>query len=454
MHIFSSSTLRTALPAAASALLLLAGCSPDQPVPALSSNGLDLTRYVAVGDSYTAGFADGGLTSASQSYSYANLIAGQFTKVDANATFTQPLLASGAGTGYLTLTGFDANGLPRTARVKPASTSARFINTAGCNGADTLYLYPRAATTLPQNLGVPGLRLSQIGIAGIGNTANLNRVGLFNPYFERLLPANDNRTYLQVVTSASANASFFTFFAGLDDLLPYVVSGGSCGPLPDASALTANARLLLAQLSAGGRPGVVALPPSLFTLPVLRLSRGLDVQQRLRQNSATANDTLFVRTFTGAIQAVSGEDYVLPNGQRRIGRLESVTGAPQTRPYGSRQNPVTGADVLDYLEVARISQVAEDFRTGMLGLANTTFRLPLLDTNDALFSQVAGNINVNGVNYTPELVRGNFYSLDRITLTPRGNALLANLFLRKINESYNTSIPLINVNNLPTQANP
>ncbi|AII52941.1 hypothetical protein [Hymenobacter sp. APR13] len=454
MHTFSTSILRAALPATAGALLLLAGCSPDQPVPALSSNGLDLTRYLAVGDSYTAGFADGGLTSASQSYSYANLIAGQFAKVDANATFTQPLLADGAGTGYLTLAGFEANGLPRTTRVKPAATLARFVNTTGCNGADTLYLYPRAGATLPQNLGVSGLRLSQISIAGLGNTANLTRIGLFNPYFERLLPANDNRTYLQVVTTASANASFFTFFAGLDDLLPYVVSGGNCGPLPSASTLTANARLLLAQLSAGGRAGVVALPPSLATLPVLRLSRGLDVQQRLRQNTATANDTLFVRAFTGAIQVVSGEDYVLPSGQRRIGRLESVTGAPQTRPYGSRQNPVSGADVLDYLEVARISQVAEDFRTGMAALANTTFKLPLIDTNDALFSQVAGNININGVNYTPELVRGNFYSLDRTTLTPRGNALLANVFLRKINESYNTSIPLINVNNLPTQANP
>lgn len=452
MYTFSTSILRAALPATASALLLLAGCSPDQPVPALSSNGLDLTRYVAVGDSYTAGFADGGLTSASQAYSYANLIAGQFAKVDANATFTQPLLADGAGTGYLTLAGYDANGLPRTHRVKPAATLARFINTAGCNGADTLYLYPRAASTLPQNLGVPGLRLSQISITGIGNSANLTRVSLFNPYFERLLPANDNRTYLQVVTTASASASFFTFFAGLDDLLPYVVSGGSCGPLPSSSTLTANARLLLAQLSAGGRPGVVALPPSLTSLPVLRLSRGLEVQQRLRQNSP--NDTLFVRAFTGAIQPVSGEDYVLPSGQRRLGRLESTTGAPQTRPYGSRQNPVSGADVLDYIEVARISQVAEDFRTGMLGLANTTFKLPLIDTNDALFSQVAGSINVNGVNYTPELVRGNFYSLDRITLTPRGNALLANVFLRKINESYNTSIPLLNVNELPTQANP
>ncbi|SHK61820.1 hypothetical protein [Hymenobacter psychrotolerans] len=454
MRIFSSSLSRTALPAVATVLLTLAGCSPDQNEPAPSSGNLNLTRYLAVGDSYTAGYADGGLTRQSQTYSYANMLANQFALVNPDAEFSLPLLEEGNGTGYLTLVSLQENGLPTTRRVPAASTLGRFINAAGCNGADTVYQYPRAATTLPQNLGVPGLRLTQIATPGLGNAANLTRVGLFNPYFERILPAANNSSYLQVVTAASPNATFFTFFAGLDDVLPYVVSGGSCGPLPSGSTMAQNARQLLTQLTANGRQGIIALPPALTTLPVLRLNNGLNLQERLRTSTNRPAYTLYVRAFNGAVQPVSGEDYILPAGQRRIGRLESTTGAPQTVPYGDEQNPVSGSDVLDYIEFSRINGAMTLYRDELRTLNQNTFKQPLIDVNTALFQQVADQINVNGVPYTSELVRGNFYSLDGYTLTPRGNALLANTFLRVINETYGANIPLLNVNDLPTKVNP
>ena len=454
MRNFSFSFGRVALPAVATALLTFAGCSPDQTEPAPSSGSLNLTRYLAVGDSYTAGFADGGLTRQSQTYSYANMLANQVALVNTEAEFSLPLLDDGAGTGYLTLVGLQDNGRPVTRKVPAATTLGRFINVAGCNGADTVYQYPRAATTLPQNLGVPGLRLTQIATAGLGNAANLTRVGLFNPYFERILPATSNSTYLQVVTTASPNATFFTFFAGLDDMLPYLLSGGSCGPLPSGSTMAQNAGQLLTQLTANGRNGVIALPPALTTLPLLRLSNGVALQERLRASSNRPTYTLYVRAFNGALQPVSGDDYILPAGQRRIGRLESVTGAPQTVPYGDEQNPITGSDVLDYIEFSRINGAMTLYRDELRTRNQTTFKQPLIDVNDALFQQVADQINVNGVLYTSELVRGNFYSLDGYSLTPRGNALLANTFLRVINSTYDTNIPLLNVNNLPTKVNP
>jgi hypothetical protein len=49
-------------------------------------------------------------------------------------------------------------------------------------------------------------------------------------------------------------------------------------------------------------------------------------------------------------------------------------------------------------------------------------------------------------------VRGNFFSLDYYSLTPRGNDLLANTFIAAINKAYRSNIPAIDVNSLPTTA--
>ena len=240
--------LRAGLVAAGT--LLLAACAPgqDNPTPATTIN---VSRYVAVGDSYTAGVSAGGLTRASQNYSFPNLLAQQLSRASTAATFSQPLLEDGSGAGYLTLVEYmPTTGVPRVRRVAGQAVVRSVINPAACGGPDTVRLLSRSATSasLPQNLGVPGLQVGQIEVANLGNATNATPGGNFNPYFERLLPAADSRTYLQTVTTASTSATFFTFFMGLDNLLPYVRSGGTCGPLPVSSLTTLmknNAKKLL-----------------------------------------------------------------------------------------------------------------------------------------------------------------------------------------------------------------
>ena len=100
----------------AAAALLLNACAPgqDAPTPATSVN---VSRYLAVGDSYTAGYSAGGLTRTSQEYSFPNLLARQLRGASPEATFSQPLLETGTGTGYLDLVYFSAAGFPRVRRV-------------------------------------------------------------------------------------------------------------------------------------------------------------------------------------------------------------------------------------------------------------------------------------------------------------------------------------------------
>ena len=453
----------------AAAALLLTACAPGQDAPAPVA-GVDVSYYVAVGDSYTAGLSAGGLTRASQEYSYPNLLARQLRLVAPNVPFAQPLLEAGSGTGYLALAGFAPGEVPLTRRVAGTAVRRQVINSAACGGPDTVRLFTRSqsANALPQNLGLPGLLLGQIETIGLGNEASATPGAAFNPYFERLLPAVDSRTYLQAVTAAAAPATFFTFFAGLDDVMAYVRSGGKCGIATSAltTRLRTNAAKLLAVLSKNGtRPGIIAQLPELASLPILR--QGLALRASLQ---ATFRDTagLYIEDpiFFGQSRPITGGDYVLATALPRLGRPTPVlvNGVTLTLPYGrDRRNPVRDADVLDETEeYNRIKQVVTDYNDALEVLAKTS-NLPVINTsvnkdgrtlklNDALFGPVANRIAVGGVVYTAEPLRGNFFSLDYYTLTPRGNALLANAFIAALNRAYRVNIPAVGVNSLPTSA--
>ena len=449
--------------------VLLHACAPGQDAPAPTA-GPNLSRYLAVGDSYTAGFSAGGLTRASQEYSFPNLLARQLRQAAPNATFSQPLLETGSGTGYLDLVDFSAAGFPRARRVAgQAVRNAPIVNPNACGGPDTVRLLTRSASAsaLPQNLGVPGLLLPQIETADLGNEARATPGAAFNPYFERLLPAADSRTYLQAVTDAAATATFFTYFQGLDDLLPYVRSGGQCGPLPNstfAKQLTDNAKKVLDLLTAAGRPGIIAKLPALATLPLLRLGKAYDLQARLR-TSFGDTATLYVEAPFGSTvsQPIADGDYVLATTLPRIGRPVSVQvgGTTQMLPYGRNiRTPLRDADVLDKDELGRITGVLNTYNN-YLEVQAGLYKLPVitaagsertLDLNVALFNQVAGVISVGGVQYSSEPVRGNFFSLDYYSLTPRGNGLLANAFITAFNKAYRANLSGIDVNSLPATA--
>lgn len=449
----------------AAGVALLQSCAPSQDAPAPAST-LDLSHYVAVGDSYTAGFSNGGLTRNSQQYAYPNLLAQSFQRVAPGATFTQPLFEQGAGTSYLTLVSYAGSGLPVLRRVPGSGVGTPYTTPTSCGLVDTVAQLTRSTTagTLPQNLGLPGLRLSQINASGLGNQANAVPGQSFNPYFERLLPANENTTYLQAVTTAASSATFFTFFQGFDEFLPYLRSGGTClNLLPNSTNLNTNARTILDVLTANNRRGIIVQVPNLNLLPLLSLGKGLELQQRLQQANGN-KDTLFILTGDGVSQPIitlpiTDADFVLATAIPRIGTPVSVNGV--SYPYGhSRLAPIANADVLDQSEFNRINVARTTFNRFLNEtLARDRYKMVSIggkfafDLGEDLFSQVNSQISINGVPYTTEPVRGNFFSLDYYSLTPRGNALLANALIRAINQAYRSSIPYVSVNDLPTTAN-
>ena len=62
----------------AALILLTASCKEEEPVEIVPSSGsANFSRYIAIGNSLTAGFADGGLYLSGQINSFPNILAGQ-----------------------------------------------------------------------------------------------------------------------------------------------------------------------------------------------------------------------------------------------------------------------------------------------------------------------------------------------------------------------------------------
>lgn len=450
-------------------LLALSACVPDQTEPVPNAAQLNFSNYVAVGDLYSAGFSNGGVTPRSQLLSFPNLLAYQFSLARPGISFVQPIVGGEAGTGYLRLRELSAAGLPLTERVPVArqNVRAKYLFSTICGTSDTAYVYSRAQNTkLPNNLAVPGLRLAQLNIAGLGSEANAMAGTAFNSYFERLLPANDSRTYLRAVNNSKA--TFFTLLVGLEDILPYALKGGECVARPNTSTNKRlredNLRTLLDSLTANGRPGAVASIPALGTLPYFQVGRGLRVQELVKA-------TIYVLpSNSDEVRPIDNEDRILPAYLSLLGQPVAYTtpdGSTASLPYGlDARVPLTRGQVLDQNEFIAVNQIITDLNTLLKNLTDPKsgsykYQVAFVDVNQ-LFQNISGSntgsldggFSINGVEYSGVPVRGNFFSLDLYSLTPRGNGLVANTFLRQINSYYGTNLPLLDVNTLPTTSLP
>ena len=126
--------------------------------------------------------------------------------------------------------------------------------------------------------------------------------------------------------------------------------------------------------------------------------------------------------------------------------------------YDSPESASGDAYYLTIPEIAEILTRTEEFNNIITSAANGNDRLALYDINNPngsffdLFGIVDGNpgLNVNGVTLQPDFSPNGVFSTDGIHPNQRGNAILANEFIRVIEENFDASIPEVNVLNLPS----
>lgn len=414
-----------------------AACTNNDVDPALSGGGspskgsADFTKYVAVGNSLTAGFADNGLYREGQLNSYPNILAGQFKAYVGGGDFVQPLFSpeQANGSGYLRL-----RKLPATATSLPTFDTTRTqlaVRGVTTTGSPLFTKFTDAS----QNLGVPGIRMADIQTVGYGSTAG-------NPYFERLLADQAAATtYLQYVSNNLNGATFFSCWLGNNDALGYAIAGG-VGPENDIRGLTStnvfttNFTAILNKLTEGSRKGVVVGIPNVTLVPYF----------------TTVTTQVNALLQAQNIQGLAIRSKFAPNGVRASGAgdyfLLSIAPVLNTflaRGIGlSPANPIPDQYVLDADEVKVLTNRIGEFNAIMKTQADAK-GLAYVDMN-GIFQQLAqptGYVQ-NNVTYSAAYLQGGAFSLDGIHLTPAGYALAANEIIKGINAKYGSTVPLVN----------
>ncbi|WP_080058583.1 DUF459 domain-containing protein [Spirosoma aerolatum] len=388
----------------------------------------DFTKYVAVGNSLTSGYADNGLYRDSQLNSYPNILAGQFKTVG-GGDFIQPLFseAQAAGSGYIKLIKVPNPSDPTSLASSLGQVAPAAIRGTSPGGGGPLYTKFTGAN---QNLGVPGIRMADILSPGYGSS-------LGNAYFERLLPDQSSTTYFQYASDNLNGATFFTCWLGNNDALGYALAGGvSADNLTSTTLFTTNFTAIMNKLTEGGRKGVVIGIPNITMTPYF--TTATDQINALLKVQGLSGLAISSKSAPGGVRMSGSGDYFLLS-------IASVLNSFIAKGVGlSASNPVPDQYVLDASEVTTLNTRINEFNTIMKTQADAK-GLVYVDVNP-IFQQLAqtGGYTLNGITYSSTYIQGGVFSLDGIHLTPAGYAMVANEIIKGINAKYSSTIPQVN----------
>lgn len=241
------------------------------PVVELTSGTADLSNYVAVGASFTAGYTDGALFIAGQENSFPNILSQQFVQAG-GGDFTQPLM--GDNSGGLLLGGAQ---IAENRLVFNGAAPVRLENVVG-PVTPTTDLLVNNPTGPFKNMGVPGAKSFHLVAQGYGNVAGVS-AGLANPYFARMASSSTTSILEDVMAQ---NPTFFTLSEiGGNDVLAYATSGGTgvdqtgnfdpstygSSDITDPNIFAQVFSTVVTTLTSNGAKGVVANVPYITNLP-------------------------------------------------------------------------------------------------------------------------------------------------------------------------------------------
>ncbi|MFV7233925.1 G-D-S-L family lipolytic protein [Flavobacterium sp. ZB4R12] len=233
----------------------------EEPV---TSGTASFTKYVALGDSFAAGYSDGALFKKGQEGSYVNIISQQFA-------------TAGGGEFKTPFTSDNVGGLLLGGNVI-AGVRLYFNGVAPVSVSGTPTTEVTTKITGPfNNLGVPGAKSYHLVAPGYGNVAGV-ATGAANPYFARFATASGTTVLADALVQVP---TFFSLWIGVNDVLSYATSGGvgvnqtgNLNPatyggndITDPNVFASVYSGLVTNLTANGAKGVVANLPYVNTFP-------------------------------------------------------------------------------------------------------------------------------------------------------------------------------------------
>lgn len=257
------------------ASLAMVSCTQDEvdyttPEPAEvipSAGSADFSRYVALGNSLTAGYSDGALFIAGQNNAYPKLLADQFATVG-GGEFKTPLMNDNYG-------GLLAGGAPiQGVRLVFNAATSTPVPLPGATATTDIINH---LTGPFNNMGVPGAKSFHLLAPGYGNIAGVS-LGLANPYYVRFASSPSSKI---VEDAVAQNPTFFSLWIGNNDVLAYATSGGvgvnrlgnfdpstyGSNDITDPNVFANAYSGIVNAMTASGAKGVVANIPYVNTVP-------------------------------------------------------------------------------------------------------------------------------------------------------------------------------------------
>ncbi|MCF6223274.1 MAG: G-D-S-L family lipolytic protein [Flavobacteriaceae bacterium] len=465
----------------------------------------DFSKYVAVGNSLTAGFSDGALFMATQNNSLPNILA-ESMALAGGGEFIQPLTNDNIG-GLLL-----GGNLIQNPRLIFDGSKPIVLPGVPTTEVSNILSGPF------NNMGVPGAKSFHLLANGYGNVAGV-ATGSANPYYARMASSPN----ASVIEDAMAQApTFFSLWIGNNDVLSYATSGGTgvnqagnfdpatygSNDITDPNVFAQVYSGLVSTLTSGGAKGVVANIPNVTSLPhfttvpynpldptnpafgpqipllnatfapLNQAFAFLGVPERSVVFSETAASPIVIydeslRNITAQLfQVLQGggldpltagllanqygqsrqaneDDLILLTSSSVIATLNEAyfaqlvaAGVPQEQAGQLSINgityPMRDQWVLLPSEQTEIKTATDNFNQTIAAVASQA-GLAFVDAN-ALMQQLADSgVSSDGFTLTADLVLGGAISMDGVHPTSRGYALMANEFLKAIDDTFGSN---------------
>jgi hypothetical protein len=476
-------------------VLVLAGaCTYDFPTPEQKTSGTaDFSKYVAIGNSLTAGFMNGALYNEGQKHSYPVILAQQMKAVG-GGDFNVPDINSENGYYGTTVVGGNPVILGRL-YLKGTTSPTPTPKIPG--EAPTAFTGDKSKLN---NFGVPGVTLLTALIPQTGGPSSGNPA--YNPLYARFASNPGTSTLVGDAAAALQNGgTFFTFWLGNNDVLGYAIGGASNPTLLTSNTdfVTRLTQALGAMLNANpNAEGAVANIPDVTSIPFFstvsynpipldgatasNLNTNLaanynafldgmvamsvitkaEADKRKLNFTASKNNNIVIddETLTDLDAYMAGpyaglKPYHIARQTTSSDRVTLTAGSVIGTTVGGDPNKINGvtvplsdAYILLPSEATEVQQSVDAFNTAIASaVSSNSDRLVLVDINTLLKNLKQSGAIVNGSSLTATISPpfGGF-SLDGVHPNARGMAYLANEFIRSINAKFKSNIPLCNPN--------
>ncbi|NER14493.1 G-D-S-L family lipolytic protein [Leptobacterium flavescens] len=474
--------------------------TPVEPEVPITSGNADFSNYVSIGNSLTAGFTDGALFVAGQTNSFPNILSQQFAMAgggEFNIPFTNDNLGGALLGGNQILNNrlfFDGAG----PAVLPGNPTTEISN---------------ILTGPFNNMGVPGAKSFHIGLPGYGNIAGI-QAGTANPYFVRMASSPNatiladalaqnptfftlwvgNNDVLSFATSGGIGVdqtgnpnpatygpnditdptAFAGIFTGLVDALTANGAGGAVANIPDVNiipffttvphnpvpldqatvtqlttALLGPVGQILAGLGEGDR--LVALEAS-ESNPLLIVDESLtnysaEISGALQLGGVSPQEAALIGNLFGQARHATENDFILLTTSTIIGGEQAGIPAPLNT-IGVTY-PLQDANVLTADEAAMIGTAVDAYNATIAAIAQQN-GLAIVDANSLLQQVFTTGVPYENLVLRSDLVFGGAFGLDGVHPTSRGYAFIANEFMRSINATYGSNLPMVTLSDFPT----